>query len=533
MTDSTRTDSVMLQTPSRIRPCLRRMPHLVLLPLVALTLAACAVGPNYKAPAAPQAVTYARQDPVAVSQLVPEADAQFWRELDDPVLHSLVENALHANHDIRIALSRYEQASALSRERRQDYYPTLGASGEISTQRASAAQAPDASRSDRDNDLHSAGLSVIWELDFFGRVRRSVESQRAETEASAADLAGVQVAMVAELTDAYFRLRGLQVQLQVARDNEINQAETLRLIEVLFENGRGTSFDADRARTQLALTRSRIPPLEAEAAVAAHRIAVLTGRTPAAMAEVLDHPAALPELPAQINAGAPGDLLRRRPDVAAAERRLAAATARIGVAMADLFPRFTLGGLIGTQALGFGSLFERDSETRMISLGVGGSFLDVGRVRSRIAAANSATAENLAVYERTVLRAMEETENALVRLSRAQTENAMLVQATEASRRAAKTARLQFEGGAIHFLDVLEAERSRLESEDLLAQSATRRATALVAVYKTLAGGWSHALPGPQGEAVAQRHKSGDRPELDELGEMSGYNAATLKRPLY
>ena len=533
MTDSTRTDSVMLQTPSRIRPCLRRMPHLVLLPLVALTLAACAVGPNYKAPAAPQAVTYARQDPVAVSQLVPEADAQFWRELDDPVLHSLVENALHANHDIRIALSRYEQASALSRERRQDYYPTLGASGEISTQRASAAQAPDASRSDRDNDLHSAGLSVIWELDFFGRVRRSVESQRAETEASAADLAGAQVAMVAELTDAYFRLRGLQVQLQVARDNEINQAETLRLIEVLFENGRGTSFDADRARTQLALTRSRIPPLEAEAAVAAHRIAVLTGRTPAAMAEVLDHPAALPELPAQVNAGAPGDLLRRRPDVAAAERRLAAATARIGVAMADLFPRFTLGGLIGTQALGFGSLFERDSETRMISLGVGGSFLDVGRVRSRIAAANSATAENLAVYERTVLRAMEETENALVRLSRAQTENAMLVQATEASRRAAKTARLQFEGGAIHVLDVLEAERSRLESEDLLAQSATRRATALVAVYKTLAGGWSHALPGPQGEAVAQRHKSGDRPELDELGEMSGYNAATLKRPLY
>jgi len=457
MSDSTRTDSVMLQTPSRIRPCLRRMPHLVLLPLVALTLAACAVGPNYKAPAAPQAVTYARQDPVAVSQLVPEADAQFWRELDDPVLHSLVENALHANHDIRIALSRYEQASALSRERRQDYYPTLGASGEISTQRASAAQAPDASRSDRDNDLHSAGLSVIWELDFFGRVRRSVESQRAETEASAADLAGVQVAMVAELTDAYFRLRGLQVQLQVARDNEI---------------------------------------------------AVLTGRTPAAMAEVLDHPAALPELPAQINAGAPGDLLRRRPDVAAAERRLAAATARIGVAMADLFPRFTLGGLIGTQALGFGSLFERDSETRMISLGVGGSFLDVGRVRSRIAAANSATAENLAVYERTVLRAMEETENALVRLSRAQTEYAMLVQATEASRRAAKTARLQFEGGAIHVLDVLEAERSRLESEDLLAQSATRRATALVAVYKTLAGGWSHALPGPQGEAVAQRHKS-------------------------
>lgn len=466
-----------------------------LAPLFALLLSACAVGPDYHVPVMQLEASYTGQDPAANELKVPEADAQFWRHLGDPLLESLVDETLRANHDIRIALSRYEQDRALARQAGFDRFPTLHASGDISGQRVSASQAPELSRAQRDGQLHAASLSAVWELDFFGRVRRGVESQRADSEASAADLAGVQVAMVAELADAYFRLRGFQVRLQVARDNENNQADTLRLINALFQNGRGTSFDADRARAQLELTRSRIPRLEAEAALTANRIAILTGRAPAAMVEVLDHSVALPVLPARVNAGVPGELLRRRPDIAAAERRLAAATARIGVATADLFPRFTLGGLIGTQALGFSALFERDSETRMISLGVDGSSLDIGRVRARIVAANATAAENLAVYERTVLRAMEETENALVRLSHGQAEHAILVQAAEASRRAARTARLQFEGGMISVLEVLDSEHLRLEAEDLLAQSTTRQASALVAMYKALAGGWPQFLP--------------------------------------
>ena len=475
-----------------------------LAPLLAVLLAACAVGPDYQTPATPAPQQYARTDPAATALAVPAADAQFWRGFGDPMLERLVDDALRANHDLRGAVARYEQANALLRNTRLDRFPTLSASGEISGVRNSAAQAPGLSRGDRDGELHSASLSALWELDFFGRVRRSVESQTAQAQASAADLAGVQVAIVSELVDAYFRLRGLQVQLQVARDNETNQADTLRLIDVLLENGRGTSFDSDRARTQLALTRARIPPLQADADVNAHRIAVLTGRTPDTLVDMLAQPGALPALPTHVNAGTPGELLRRRPDIAAAERRLAAATARVGVATADLFPRFTLGGLIGTQALGFGSLFERDSETRLISLGIGGSFLDVGRVRARIAAANSAAAENLADYEGTVLRAMEETENALTRFTHAQSEHAALVGGAEASRRAARTARVQFDGGAISVLDVLQAERARLEAEDLLAQSTTRRATALVSIYRTLAGGWDALTPGPQGERVAQ-----------------------------
>lgn len=489
------------------KPFIIRPLHLrgIFASLLALVLSACAVGPDYKAPGMHLEASYVRQDPAASDLRVPEADAQFWRDVGDPLLESLVDDTLRANHTIRIALSRYEQARALTRQTRFDRYPTLNASAEISEQRLSASQAPDLSRTQRDGESHAAVLSAVWELDFFGRVRRSVEAQRADTEASAADLAGVQVAMVAELADAYFRLRGLQERLQVARNNEDNQANTLRLIEALLLNGRGTSFDADRARAQLELTRSRIPRLEAAAAVMAHRVAVLTGRPPAAMADVLDRSATLPILPVQINAGAPGELLRRRPDIAAAERRLAAATARIGVVTADLFPRFTLGGLIGTQALGFGALFERDSETRMISLGVGGPFLDIGRVRARIAAANSAAAENLAVYELTVLRAMEETENALVRLSHAQAEHTILVKAAEAGRRAALTARLQFEGGLISVLEVLDAERLQLDAEDVLAQSTTRNATALVAVYKTLAGGWPQLLPDTQVSADPRR----------------------------
>lgn len=467
----------------------------ILAPLFALLLSACTVGPDYQTPVIQLESSYAQQDSTASELKISEADTQFWRHLGDSLLESLVDDTLRANHDIRIALSRYEQARALTRQTGLDRYPTLHSTVDITDQRSSASQAPHLSRTQRDGESHAASLSAIWELDFFGRVHRSVESQRADTEASAADLAGVQVAMVAELTDAYFRWRGLQVRLQVAHDNENNQADTLRLINALFQNGRGTTLDTDRARTQLALTRSRMPIMEAEAAVTANRIAVLTGRAPAAIIEVLRHSDAFPVLPVRINAGAPGELLRRRPDIAAAERRLAAATARIGMATADLFPRFTLGGLFGTQALGFSALFERDSETRMISLGVSGSFLDVGRVRARIAAANSATAENLAAYELTVLRAMEETENALVRLSRAQTEQTILIQAAETSNSTALTARLQFEGGMVSVLEVLDAERLRLQAQDLLAQSSTRQATALVAVYKTLAGGWPQLFP--------------------------------------
>jgi multidrug efflux system outer membrane protein len=225
-------------------------------------------------------------------------------------------------------------------------------------------------------------------------------------------------------------------------------------------------------------------------------VAVLTGRDTAAVVAELQAPAELPAVAGGVAAGAPGELLRRRPDVAAAERRLASATARIGVATADLFPRFTLGGLLGTQAIESSGLFEGGTEARLVTLGVDWSFLDVGRVRSRIAAADAEAAEALARYEQTVLFAIEETENALVRYARSRDEREHRSEAAQAGAEAADLARRRFEGGVVDFLEVLDAERSRLEAEDELAQSRTRTATALVALYRSLAGGWPERLPG-------------------------------------
>ena len=202
----------------------------------------------------------------------------------------------------------------------------------------------------------------------------------------------------------------------MARENADNQRETLQLVEVRLSAGRGTDFDTSRARAQLESTLARVPALEAAVAVTQHRLAVLTGNAPGALISELDAPASLPTLPDRLDPGTPGELLRRRPDVIAAEERLHAATARIGVATADLFPRFTLAGLIGTQAFDSSALFERDSETRLVALGVDWSFLDVGRVRARIAATDANASGALAGYEQAVLLALEDTENALVRV---------------------------------------------------------------------------------------------------------------------
>lgn len=456
--------------------------------LAAALLSACAVGPDYERPQAEAPSGFARADSAFYTDADMEAD--FWSQLEDPMLTRLVDDALAANHDLRIALARYDRARALLRESGLDRFPTVTAVATAADQRASAGQFPGASREERDTENYDAAISASWELDFFGRVRRNVAAQRAETQASAADLAALQVSVVAELARTYFQLRGLQQQLAVAGSNADNQRGSLELVQARLDAGSGTELDVAQARSQLEGTLALIPALESEIAVATHRIAVLTGRQPEALIAALESPSPLPALPAHIPTGAPGELLRRRPDVFAAERRLAGATERIGVATADLFPRFTLGGLIGTQAVDSNALFERDSETRTIALGIDWSFLDVGRVRSRIAAADADAAANLASYEQTVLHALEETENALVRYSRLQRERAHLEAAAAAGSEAARLARLRFDGGVADFLQVLDAERSQLETEDRLVQSETRSAVALVGLYKAMAGGW-------------------------------------------
>lgn len=469
----------------------------------ALFVSACAVGPDHVRPTLPTPERFVQATEQADAAM-PAADAEFWRGFGDPLLTRLVDEALSANHDLRIALARYDRANALLRGARFDHLPTLTAEATASEFRASADQLPGVARADRDGESHEAGIVASWELDLFGRVRRGVEGSRAETAASAADLAAVQVAIVGEVARSYLELRGLQERLRVANENAGNQRETLRLVEARFDAGRGTEFDTARARAQLESTAARVPALEAQVAATMHRLAVLAGRTPDALVAELQVPAPLPALPDKLDAGTPGELLRRRPDVVAAEHRLHAATARIGVATADLFPRFTLGGLIGSQAIDAGALFERDSETRLVALGIDWSFLDIGRVRARIAAADADAAGELARYEQTVLLALEDTENALVRHARARVEDAHLQRAAEDSARAAELAHVRFEAGAADLFEVLDAERTRLQAQDAFADARTRTAVSAVALYRTMAGGWPSRVP--ETRRVAGRH---------------------------
>ena len=459
-------------------------------------LAACTVGPDYVRPNLPAVDQFSNGvSPQVAGEAAPAVDMEFWRSFGDPVLEQLVDEALLYNHDLRIGWAHYQQANALLRNAKYEYLPTLGVSAEASDSRSSADQLTGVGRAGRDSEQYSAGLSALWELDFFGRIRRGVEAQRADTQASAADLAALQVVLVGDVADTYFRLRGLQEQLRIAQQNADNQAQTLRLIDLRRSAGMGSAFEVDRASTQLESTRSRVPALQSAIAVSTHRIAVLVGQTPETVLVGLETATPLPSLPETIVIGTPAELLRRRPDVTAAERRLGAATARVGVVTADLFPRFTLGGLIGTQALDAGALFERDSETRLVAFGIDGSFLNVGRVRSRIAAANATSAADLAAYEKTVLLALEEAENALVRVSRSAEENAYLERAAAAGARATSIARLRYDNGAIDVLDVLEAERVSLQAEDAFAQGRVRNTVAVVSLYKALAGGWPQYIP--------------------------------------
>lgn len=467
-------------------------------------LAACAVGPDYVRPTVSTPAKFARDEAPAIvahpdteeaDVALRQADAEFWRGFNDPQLTALVDEALAANHDLRIALARYDQANALLRGARFDRFPTVTADAQGSDSRASADQLPGVDRDARDGKSYSAGITATWELDLFGRIRRGVESQRADASATAADLEALQVAIVGDVARGYVELRGLQERLRVARGNADNQRETLRLVDARLSAGRGTEFDTSRARAQLEATLSRIPALEAQEAVTMHRLAVLVGQTPDALIAEFSPQRPLPALPAPLDAGTPGELLRRRPDVAAAEYRLHAATARIGVATADLFPRFTLGGLIGSQAIDSGALFERDSETRLVALGVDWSFLDVGRVRARMAAADADAAGELARYQQTVLLALEDTENSLVRYARARVEDQHLERAAQDSARAAQLARVRYEAGAADLFEVLDAERTQLQAQDAFADARTRTVTGAVALYKALAGGWPQRVP--------------------------------------
>lgn len=459
-----------------------------------LALCGCAVGPDYRPPEANAPARFQRQESKAEAQAeAASADGGFWQKFNDPQLNALVEQALAANGDLRVALAHYDRANALLGAAKFDRLPVVTASAQAGHERVSEDQSYGFARS---HGTYSAGVAVSWELDLFGRVRRDVEARRAEATASAHDLAALQVAIAAETASTYVQLRGLQERLRVRRESADRLSQMLHLVDVRVSAGRGTELDSTRAQAQLEINASRLPALEGQIAIAEHRLAVLTGRQPEALIAELDPPRPLPALPAGIDPDAPAQLLRRRPDIAAAEERLHAATARVGVATADLFPRLSLSGLIGSQAFHADALLKSGSETNHALLGVDWSFLDVGRVRARIAAGDADAAAQLVQYQQAVLLALEDTENALVRFARTRTEGEHLERAARDGARAADLARLRYQAGKIELYELLGAERDLLDTQEASADCHTRAVVAGVALYKALAGGWPSRPPG-------------------------------------
>ena len=452
-------------------------------------LSACAVGPDFQAPVPPvsSADVFARSEATDKGQLLAPSNDEFWRNFNDPMLTKLIDVALSANHELHAALANYDAANALLREYKFNQYPVVTGSAEAGHQRVSTGQSYGYPRS---TDVFSTGINASWEIDLFGRVRRSVESQRAETAARASDLHAVQVAIVGQVATSYVRMRGTQERLRVAKANVANQQEALRVVMDRLGVGRGTEYDVSRARALLEATKARIAPLEAQVGIDQHRLAVLTGRLPGSLISTLGDPAPLPALAVAVDPGTPADLLRRRPDIMAAEQRLHAATARTGVATADLFPRLTLGAMLGTYSFDASSLFAGRSESNFVVLGIDWSFLDVGRVRSRIEASSAQARGYLSQYQDTVLRALEETENALIRVSRTRQEAEHLEAAALESDKSARLARSRFSVGAIELFELLDVERTLLQAQDAYADSQTRSAIATVSLYTALAGGW-------------------------------------------
>ncbi|HEV8542226.1 MAG TPA: efflux transporter outer membrane subunit [Verrucomicrobiae bacterium] len=449
-------------------------------------LAACAVGPDYHQPKTTVSAEFGRVGEAQYSTNTPLV--QWWSSFNDPLLIRLVQTALTNNHDLRIAAANLNEARALRRQAQFDLLPVPQATAGYTKEQLSPASFPGFTSQPLRASFFDAGFDALWELDLFGRVRRSVESRTAAMEASEASLEAVRVSLTSEIARNYFELRGLQNELAVAYKNVTNQQETVNITRARLEGGRGTELDVARARSILNNTLAIIPPLETSVAEAIHRLGVLTGQQPTALRAELTPPGSLPALPNVVNIGDPNELLRRRPDIRIAERNLAAATANIGVSVADLFPRVTLNGQFGWEASNFSALGTANGEAWSFGPRITWAALDLGHVRARIQAANARAESYLAQYERTVLTSLEEAENALVAFGREQQRLGYLQQSVADSRIAAVLARQRYDAGAVDFLVVLDAERAQLVTEDQFAQSQTRTATALVAVFKALGG---------------------------------------------
>lgn len=465
-------------TIRRVRPGLAAL-------ALALVAACATVGPDYQAPEANLPGTWHTPAGETLVATAPEPEA-WWRAFDDPLLDQLVERAARGSLDLREALARVSEARALRGVAAGERLPALDAQG--SFERRSESDNTPLGSFVPDTEILTVGLDASWELDLWGRVRRSVEAADADLAATLEDARDVGVLVTAEVARTYVELRALERRLVLAGENVALQEQTVELVRGRVEAGLVGESDLTQARVNLESTRSRLPSLEAALAAAGHRLAVLLGEPPGALAAELATDRPIPVPPPTLAVGVPADLLRRRPDVRRAERALAAETARIGVAEGELLPRLTLAGTLGLSSDGTSQFLESDSGFFGIGPSLRWNLFDGGRLRQGVLAQEARTEQALARWERTVLLALEEAENAMTAFLAEQMRLRSLGEAASQAGRAVEMARAQYTEGLSDFQAVLVAERSLADLEDELARSNAAAATHFVALSKALGG---------------------------------------------
>ncbi|MBD8730373.1 efflux transporter outer membrane subunit [Pseudomonas sp. CFBP 13710] len=452
--------------------------------LLVMALAACAVGPDYRAPQALDATVEAAQD--ARYYRAEQFDAVWWQQFDDPTLNRLVNESLQGNRELRVAFARLKASRAIRDDVANDRFPvvTSRASSEIGK-----SQIPGQTNDRVNTERYDLGLDMAWEVDLFGRIQRQLEVSDAQQGEAAANLQQLQVTLIAELVDAYGQLRGAQLREKIALANLKNQQDSRGITRSLEEAGVGNQLDVVRADARLAAVEATVPQLQAEQVRARNRIATLLGQRPDQLSVDLS-PAQLPAIAKALPIGDPTQLLRRRPDIRSAERRLAAATAQIGVATADLFPRVTLTGFLGFTAARGSQIGSSAANAWGLGPSITWAAFDLGSVRAQIRAANADAEGALASYEQDVLLALEESENAFSDYGKRQQRLQALMRQSDSSRAAAALASIQYREGTADYLVLLDAERERLSAEDAQAQGETELYRGIVAIYKALGGGW-------------------------------------------
>jgi len=473
------------------------------------------VGPNYCRPPAPVADDWIESDDPRVSSEPPQ-DAAWWRTFNDPVLDRLIQAAYRQNLTLREAGLRVLEAQALRNIAAGEMFPQLQEAFGDYTRNGRSKNVASVFPT-RFFDEWSAGAGLSWELDFWGRFRRAVESADAELDASIEDYDYVLVLLVAEVAQSYVDVRTAEQRLEYARDNVRIQRSSLDIANLRFQNGATTRLDVTQAQSNLSQTESFIPPLEAARQRASNRLCILLGMPPRDLDDVLGGRKPIPSAPPQVAVGIPADLLRRRPDVRRAERQVAAQSARIGIATSELYPHLFIAGSIHFDAEDFSNLFDGGSLAGDAGPSFRWNILNYGRLVNNIRVQDARFQQRAVEYQNTVLRANAEVEDALISFLNSQQQVKSLAESTTASEQSLGLVRDQYTAGRTDFNRVLIVEQDLTRQQDLLAVSQGSVAGNLIQLYKALGGGWQIRLAAPASPPSVPAEPEGELEPINEL----------------